>query len=73
MSKTPSLKGNKAFEDRVKSQGGFMIITGDEPCFECGHKKLMAYPEKSDGRVEVKYKCMYCSVRIPIAANRSGA
>lgn len=63
---------NKSFEERVKDKGGFIIIIGNGPCYTCGHKKQMAYPEKSDGRVEVKYKCMYCSVRIHTAANRSG-
>jgi hypothetical protein len=72
MTKKP-LKGNRTFEERVKDKGGFIIITADEPCFTCGHKKQMVYPQKSDGRVEVKYECMFCLVRIPIASNRSGA
>ena len=64
---------NRTFEERGKDKGGFRIIVGNEPCYTCGHKKQMAYPEKSDGRVEVKYKCMYCSVRVHIHANRSGS
>jgi hypothetical protein len=67
-----SLKNNPTFEERVKSKGGFIIIISDEPCYTCGHRKQMVYPSKSDGRVEVKYKCMFCSVTISTAANRSG-
>ena len=62
-----------SFEERVKKKGGFIIIVGDEPCFTCGHKTLMVYPEKTDGRTEIKKKCMFCSVRCPTSANRSCA
>lgn len=65
-------KGDKAFEDRVKSKGGFIIVLTEEPCYGCGHKKFMAYPEKTDGRVDIKYECIYCLVRCPTSANRSG-
>lgn len=38
----------------------------------CGHKKRLVYPEKTDGRTIIINKCLFCSVKHPTAANRSG-
>lgn len=75
MSKTITKFNSKDndFEERIKKKGGFVVIISDEPCFTCGHKTLMVYPEKTDGRTEIKYDCLYClTSRSHTAANRSG-
>jgi len=65
-------KNEENFEERVKKKGGFIVIVAIEPCFTCGHKKQMVYPEKTDGRTEIKKKCLMCSVRVPTKVNRNG-
>jgi hypothetical protein len=70
MSKTPE---DKAFEKRVIRNGGFIIVTVDEPCYTCGHKKEMVYPQKTDGRVDIIRKCLYCLVKNPTDSNKVGA
>jgi hypothetical protein len=71
MSKTSTKFINeKSFEERVKEKGGFIITNADEPCFTCGRKKQMVYPEKTDGRVDIIRVCMFCLVKHPTKANR---
>lgn len=65
-------KNEESFEERVKKKGGYIVIIADEPCFTCGHKKQMVYPEKTDGRTQIIRRCLFCLVKNPTAANRSG-
>jgi hypothetical protein len=63
---------NKTFEERVTANGGFIIIVVDEPCYTCGHKKQICYAQKTDGRVDIIYNCLYCLVKNPTDANKAG-
>jgi hypothetical protein len=63
---------DNSFEERVIVKGGFFIEVVTEPCFTCGHKKQIVFPQKTDGRVDIIRKCMYCSVKNPTFANRNG-
>jgi len=66
------LVDEKELERIAIRMGDYLVVIGREPCLTCGHKKQLIYPEKTDGRVEVIRKCLFCLCRIHTFSNRTG-
>lgn len=57
--------------EEMDTHGKILSVNGKEPCMTCGRHRRLRFNQRIDGKLYRIDECLYCTVRVKTAANRT--